>query len=107
MGNPKGASIPFGCVRGNTPYAKCSVYFDYQKRSGGDAAAVGRPTRGESGPSLFSIELAGRNKGVKLQIVAINKFALESHVVSGAQTAETLYVDRTSAVWKSYGEYLP
>ena len=47
------------------------------KRSGGDAAAAGRPTRGESGPSLFSIELAGRYKGVKLQIVAIDKFALE------------------------------
>lgn len=71
-------------------------------RDGGKAR-----TRGKSGPSVFSIELAGRYKGVKLQIVAIDKFALESHVVSRAQTAETLYVDRTSAVWKRYGNYLP
>lgn len=71
-------------------------------RGGGKARA-----RGESGPSLFSIELAGRYKGVKLQIVAIDKFALESHVVSVAQTAETLYVNRTSAVRKRYGKCLP
>ena len=63
-------------------------------------------TRGESGP-LFSIELAGRYKGVQLHIVAIDKFALESHRISRAQTTEILYVDRTSAVWKRYGNYLP
>jgi len=77
------------------------------RRRIGDAAVVGRPARGEPGPSLFPIELAGRYKGVKLQIVAIDKFALESHVVSVAQTTETLYLDRTSAVWKRYGNYLP
>lgn len=64
-------------------------------------------TRAESGPSLLSIELTGRNKGVQLHVIAIDKFALESHGVSRAQTAETLYVDRASAVWKRYGNHLP
>ena len=45
--------------------------------SGGDAAAMGRPTRDEFGAFLFSIELAGRYEGVKLQIVAIDKFGKE------------------------------
>src|SRR5438445_8197668 len=63
--------------------------------------SAGRPTLKRVRPSR-SAHLAGREKRIELQIVAIYKFAFQSHGIAVTETAETVDVGRAGTIWNRY-----